>query len=280
VLDGGPEPHRLSGQTVEVTTMMGKGRVRQWLLVWALLLVFAPLGLDAQMLEGTGTVATGLLLRQMSGVKRVLMIGAHPDDEDTSLLTALARGWGVETAYLALSRGDGGQNLLGPELWEGLGVIRTGELQAARRLDGGRQFFTRAFDFGFSKTATETLAKWPEEDLLRDVVWIVRKFRPQVIVTVFTGTPADGHGQHQAAGMVAREAFEVAGDPSRFPDQLGEGVEAGVVSAPSPRSTPGRWIPSWGAPTCSSPWRAGACTAPRTWARRRRSDLVSRGWSC
>lgn len=171
-------------------------------------------------------VATGLLLRQMDGVKRVLMIGAHPDDEDTSLLTAMARGLGAQTAYLALTRGDGGQNLIGPELWEGLGVIRTGELVAARTLDGGEQFFTRAFDFGYSKTGDEALTLWSKEELLRDVVWIVRKFRPQVIVTIFSGTPRDGHGQHQASGIVAREAFEVAGDPTRFPEQLERGVEA------------------------------------------------------
>ena len=184
----------------------------------------------AQRLEGTGTVATGLLLRQMDGVKRVLMIAAHPDDEDTSLLTALARGQGAETGYLALTRGDGGQNLIGPELWEGLGIVRTGELLAARRLDGGQQFFTRAFDYGFSKSAEEALTFWPRDELLADVVWVVRSFRPHVIVSVFSGTPADGHGQHQAAGIMAREAFEAAGDPSRFPEQLQQGVEAWAPS--------------------------------------------------
>jgi len=117
-----------------------------------------PVQAASQSMDGTGTVATGLLLRQMDGVKRVLMIAAHPDDEDTSLLTTLAREWGVETAYLALTRGDGGQNLIGPELWEGLGVVRTGELMAARELDGGKQFFTRAFDYGFSKTSAEALS--------------------------------------------------------------------------------------------------------------------------
>lgn len=184
----------------------------------------------AQRLEGTGTVATGLLLRQMDGVKRVLMIAAHPDDEDTSLLTALARGQGAETGYLALTRGDGGQNLIGPELWEGLGIVRTGELLAARRLDGGQQFFTRAFDYGFSKSAEEALTFWPRDELLADVVWVVRSFRPHVIVSVFSGTPADGHGQHQAAGIMAREAFEAAGDPSRFQEQLQQGVEAWAPS--------------------------------------------------
>jgi LmbE family N-acetylglucosaminyl deacetylase len=195
-----------------------------------LLLVGASLGLPvhatSQAMDGTGAVATGLLLRQMDGVKRVLMIAAHPDDEDTSLLTTLAREQGVETAYLALTRGDGGQNLIGPELWEGLGVVRTGELMAARALDGGKQFFTRAFDYGFSKTADEALSLWPREELLEDVVWVVRQFRPHVIVSVFSGTPRDGHGQHQAAGIMAREAFASAGDPSRFPEQLARGVEA------------------------------------------------------
>ncbi len=182
--------------------------------------------LEGQSMEGTGLVPTGLLLRQMDGVKRVLMIGAHPDDEDTSLLTSLARGWGAQTAYLSLTRGDGGQNLIGPELWEGLGVIRTGELEAARALDGGSQFFTRAFDFGYSKTADEALTLWPREQLLADAVWIVRTFRPHVIVSVWSGTPRDGHGQHQASGIIAREVFEAAGDPARFPDQLERGVKA------------------------------------------------------
>ncbi len=197
-----------------------------WCAAVALVVAAAPAQTGAQSLEGTGTVPTGLLLRQLDGVKRVLMIAAHPDDEDTSLLTTLAREWGVQTAYLALTRGDGGQNLIGPELWEGLGVVRTGELVAARSLDGGEQYFTRAFDYGFSKTADEALSLWPREELLEDVVWVVRRFRPHVIVTVFTGTPSDGHGQHQAAGIIAREAFAAAGDPSRFPEQLALGLEA------------------------------------------------------
>jgi LmbE family N-acetylglucosaminyl deacetylase len=188
-------------------------------------LAMGPAPAAAQALEGTGAVATGLLLRQMDGVKRVLMIAAHPDDEDTSLLTTLAREWGAETAYLSLTRGDGGQNVIGPELWEGLGVVRTGELMAARDLDGGRQYFTRAFDYGFSKTADEALSLWPREELLADVVWVVRSFRPHVIVSVFSGTPRDGHGQHQAAGIVAREAFAAAGDRTRFPEQLVAGLE-------------------------------------------------------
>ncbi len=173
-----------------------------------------------------GIVGTGLLLRRLDGVKRVLMIGAHPDDEDTALLAALSRGLGVETAYLSLTRGEGGQNLIGPEMDEGLGLVRTGELLSARALDGGRQYFTRAFDFGYSKTAEETFRFWPREELLGDVTWIVRTFRPQVIVSVFSGTSGDGHGHHQVAGIMAHEVFDVAGDPSRYPEQITAGATA------------------------------------------------------
>ena len=174
--------------------------------------------------QDQGIVGAALRMRQLDGVKRVLMIAAHPDDEDTGLLTALARGMGVETAYLSLSRGEGGQNLIGPRLHEGLGVIRTGELLAARALDGGDQYFTRAFDFGYSKSIDEALELWPIEEVLRDVVYVVRKFRPHVIVSVFSGTPRDGHGQHQLAGLAAREAFAAAGDPDRFPELAAHGV--------------------------------------------------------
>ena len=148
---------------------------------------------------------------------RVLVIAAHPDDEDTQLITWLARGRHVETAYLSLTRGDGGQNIIGNELGEALGVIRTEELLAARRIDGGHQYFTRAYDFGFSKSADETFRHWPKDSVLRDVVTAVRAFKPHVIVSMFSGTPRDGHGHHQAAGILAREAYDVAGDSLRFP---------------------------------------------------------------
>ncbi|HEX9894486.1 MAG TPA: PIG-L family deacetylase [Gemmatimonadales bacterium] len=146
------------------------------------------------------------------------MIAAHPDDEDTELLTVLGRGMGAEIAYLSLTRGEGGQNLIGDELGPALGVLRTGELLAARGLDGGRQYFTRAYDFGFSKSLADTWRFWPQDSVLKDVVRIVRRFQPQVIVTIFSGTPRDGHGQHQAAGWAAREAFRAAADSSRFPE--------------------------------------------------------------
>ena len=174
---------------------------------------------------GPGVVEAALLLRQLDGVKRVLLIGAHPDDEDTALLAALARGMGARAAYLSLTRGEGGQNLIGPELGEGLGIVRSGELLAARRIDGAEQYFTRAYDFGYSKTADETFGHWPRDSVLGDIVWAIRLFRPQILVTVFSGTPRDGHGQHQVAGLLAREAFDAAGDSDRFPEHARLGVE-------------------------------------------------------
>ncbi|HEX6965123.1 MAG TPA: PIG-L family deacetylase [Gemmatimonadaceae bacterium] len=171
-----------------------------------------------------GAVALGEAVAGLGVTTRVLVIGAHPDDEDTRLIAWLARGQHVETAYLALTRGDGGQNLLGNELGDALGVIRTQELLAARRIDGAEQYFTRAYDFGFSKSAAESFAHWPHDSVLTDVVTVVRAFRPQVIVSVFTGTPRDGHGQHQVAGIVAREAFDAAADTVRFPRSATQGL--------------------------------------------------------
>lgn len=180
--------------------------------------------------QGSGAATLGPLVRGLGVTMRVLVIGAHPDDEDTQLIAWLAKGQHVETAYLSLTRGDGGQNLLGNELGEALGAIRTEELLAARRLDGGRQYFTRAYDFGFSKSAQEAFTQWPHDSVLRDVVTVVRAFRPQVIVSVFSGTPRDGHGQHQVAGIVAREAYDLAGDAVRFPRRATAGLDPWTVS--------------------------------------------------
>lgn len=177
-------------------------------------LLLAPAALRAQ---ERGAAATDQLVRGATVTARVLMIAAHPDDEDTQLIAYLARGKRVETAYLSLTRGDGGQNLIGNELGEALGAIRTEELLAARRLDGGHQYFARAFDFGFSKSAEETYKHWDHDSLLADVVTVIRAFRPHVVVSVWTGTPADGHGHHQVAGLLAREAYDAAGDTVRFP---------------------------------------------------------------
>ena len=159
-------------------------------------------------------------LDRLGTLGSVMMIGAHPDDENTALLAYFSRGRHMRTAYLSLTRGEGGQNLIGSEQGDALGVIRTEELLAARKIDGGEQFFTRAIDFGFSKTPEETLTKWPRDQVLGDVVWNIRRFRPDVIVLRFSGTPRDGHGQHQASAILGREAFSVAADPSKYPEQL------------------------------------------------------------
>lgn len=164
-----------------------------------------------------GAIALGEAVEGLGVTTRVLLIAAHPDDEDTRLIAWLARGQHVETAYLSLTRGDGGQNLIGNELGEALGVIRTQELLAARRIDGAHQYFTRAYDFGFSKNAEETYTHWPHDSVLGDVVQVVRAFRPHVMIAVFSGTPRDGHGQHQVSGLIAREAYDVSGDTAKFP---------------------------------------------------------------
>src|SRR6185369_2147483 len=159
-------------------------------------------------------------LHKLNELGTVLHIAAHPDDERTAVLAYFARGRHMRTAYLSLTRGEGGQNLIGSEQGAQLGIIRTHELLDARQIDGAEQFFTRAIDFGFSKTAAETLQKWGHERILSDVVWTMRSYRPDVVILVFTGTPRDGHGHHQSSAMLGKEAFEVAGDAQRFPEQL------------------------------------------------------------
>ena len=161
-----------------------------------------------------------LALQKLNVLGRVLYIAAHPDDENTNLMALWSNGSLYETAYLSITRGDGGQNLIGPELRERLGVIRTEELLAARRVDHGKQFFSRAIDFGFSKTAEETMRIWDHDKILSDVVWVVRKFRPDVIVTRFSPEDQLTHGHHTASAILAGEAFSAAGDPNRFPEQL------------------------------------------------------------
>jgi LmbE family N-acetylglucosaminyl deacetylase len=170
--------------------------------------------------ELSGSAQARLALDRLNVTGSVLMIAAHPDDENTALLAYLARGRKVRTGYLSLTRGEGGQNLIGAEQGDALGVIRTQELLAARRIDGAQQFFTRAIDFGFTKTPEETLEKWGREKILSDVVWVIRRFRPDVIIVRFSGTPRDGHGQHQVSAILGREAFSAAADPKRFPEQL------------------------------------------------------------
>src|SRR3954468_3504818 len=163
-------------------------------------------------------------LAKLSANKRLLVIGAHPDDEDTSLIALVSRGLGGDAAYLSLSRGEGGQNVIGPELGVGLGLLRSRELLAARAVDGGRQFFSRAFDFGYTRSIDETLRLWPKDVLVEDAVRVIRRFRPQVVVSVFPGVPHPNHGQHQAAGVTAYAAFPLAGDPQALPELTAEGL--------------------------------------------------------
>jgi len=171
-----------------------------------------------------GALGLGQLLRRLQTTASALHTGAHPDDEDTALVARLARGEQARVAYLALNRGEGGQNVIGAELFEPLGIIRTEELLQSRRLDGGEQLFTRTFDYGFTKTRAEAAEKWGEQLVLGDMVRAIRMYRPLVIIARFTGTPADGHGHHQLSGHLTPQAFRAAADPAQFPEHLAEGL--------------------------------------------------------
>jgi LmbE family N-acetylglucosaminyl deacetylase len=162
--------------------------------------------------------AIRLALRKLNVAGSALYVGAHPDDENTAMLAYLSKGRLVRTAYLSLTRGDGGQNLIGDEIGEQLGVIRTQELLAARRVDGAEQFFSRALDFGFSKNSDETMAIWGHDRILSDVVRVIRRYQPDVLFTRFPPDSTAGHGHHIASAMLAEEAFAAAADPARFPD--------------------------------------------------------------
>jgi len=191
-------------------------------LTLALRLLGAPPGTELPP-PGTGGVpAIDALVHKLTNNRRLLIVGAHPDDENSQLLAVVSRKLGGEAAYLSLTRGEGGQNLIGDELGVGLGLIRTQELLAARRLDGARQYFTRAYDFGFTKSLDEAFRFWPKASLLEDAVRVIRRFRPQIVFSTFTGTPEDGHGQHQASAVIAREAYRAAGNAAAFPAAAGE----------------------------------------------------------
>jgi LmbE family N-acetylglucosaminyl deacetylase len=190
----------------------------------ALIVLFAVLAPAGIAFDGPMPVLDAgglhLALEKLTVVGSVLYVAAHPDDENTAMLTWLENEKLVRAGYLSLTRGDGGQNLIGDEQGDLLGVIRTQELLAARRIDGAEQFFTRAVDFGYSKTPEETLAKWGREEVLSDVVRVIRTFQPDVIVMRFPTTGEGRHGHHTASAQIAVEAFDAAGDPKRFPEQL------------------------------------------------------------
>ena len=179
---------------------------------------------SAQMPETINSSEILLRMKKLEVLGSVLYIAAHPDDENTRLLAWLAQEKLYRTGYLSLTRGDGGQNLIGDEQGIELGLIRTQELLAARRLDGAEQFFSRAYDFGFSKTTAESLQIWNEQKILSDVVWIIRKFQPDIIITRFPEDKRAGHGQHSASSVLARLAYSAAADPKQFPEQLNYGV--------------------------------------------------------
>jgi LmbE family N-acetylglucosaminyl deacetylase len=185
-----------------------------------LLALFFTLGSSAQapLFPTSGDIYLGI--KKLNVLGSVLYFAAHPDDENTRLLTYFSKDRLYRTGYLSLTRGDGGQNLIGEEQGVELGLIRTQELLAARRIDGAEQFFSRAFDFGYSKSPEETFTKWDREKILSDAVWVIRNFQPDVIITRFPTTGEGGHGQHTASAILAVEAFRAAADPKRFPGQL------------------------------------------------------------
>ena len=178
----------------------------------------------AQMPETINASEILLRMKKLEVLGSVLYIAAHPDDENTRLLAWLSQEKLYRTGYLSLTRGDGGQNLIGDEQGVELGLIRTQELMAARHLDGAEQFFSRAYDFGFSKTTAESLSLWNEQKILSDVVWIIRKFQPDIIITRFPEDKRAGHGQHSASSVLARLAYNAAADPKQFPEQFNYGV--------------------------------------------------------
>lgn len=176
--------------------------------------------IQAQVAPVANAAEIKLQLNRLNVLGSVLYIAAHPDDENTRLISYLSKEKLYRTGYLSLTRGDGGQNLIGNELGPLLGLIRTQELLAARKVDGGEQFFTRANDFGYTKSPEETFTFWNKDSLLADVVYVIRSFQPDVIICRFPSTGEGGHGQHTASAILAEEAFAAAADPNRFPDQL------------------------------------------------------------
>lgn len=184
------------------------------------LLLFTPFFAFSQYGEQWTSSEIEHEIQKLNTLGRVLYIAAHPDDENTRLIAHLSNKERLDVAYLSLTRGDGGQNLIGTEIGTELGLIRTQELLAARRTDGGSQFFSRALDFGYSKSPEESFRFWDKQEILDDVVWVIRKFQPDVIINRFAHEGYNGHGHHTASAMLSLEAFELAADPKAFPHQL------------------------------------------------------------
>jgi len=187
---------------------------------FAFLIFLLFVGVAGSTQHQPGASEIKLKLRKLNFLGSVLYVAAHPDDENTRAIAYLANDRLATTAYLSMTRGDGGQNLIGPEIRDILGLIRTQELLAARRIDGGEQFFTRANDFGFSKNANETFEIWNKDEILSDVVRVIREFKPDVILTRFPPDERAGHGQHTASGILAEEAFDLTNNPAIYPEQV------------------------------------------------------------
>jgi LmbE family N-acetylglucosaminyl deacetylase len=186
-----------------------------------LLVLMLPLLMRGQAPERWTATEIYQGIEKLNFLGSALYVAAHPDDENQRLIAYLANEYNAEMAYLSLTRGDGGQNLIGPEIRELLGVIRTQELLGARRIDGGKQMFTRANDFGYSKHPDETLEIWQREEVLGDVVWAIRKWQPDVIINRFDHESAGRtHGHHTSSAILSFEAFDLAGDPEAYPEQL------------------------------------------------------------
>src|SRR6185312_14086414 len=183
-----------------------------------------PTVASRQLTMDRGAAAVWQSLEKLHTRASVLMVTAHPDDEDGGVLTYEARGAGARTALLTMNGGEGGQNLMSNDFYDALGLVRTEELLASDRYYGVEQYFTRVVDFGFSKTEEETLEQWGHARVLGDAVRVVRQMQPLVIASVFVGGPSDGHGNHAAAGEIAQEVYNAACDPKMYPEQLQEGL--------------------------------------------------------
>jgi LmbE family N-acetylglucosaminyl deacetylase len=203
-----------------------------------LLLVIALLPYVSLAQHQPDAAAIKLKLKKLNFLGSVLYVAAHPDDENTRIITYMANDRLAATAYLSMTRGDGGQNLIGPELRDLLGLIRTQELLTARKIDGGKQFFTRANDFGFSKSANETFEFWGKDEILSDVVRVYRQFQPDVIITRFPPDERAGHGHHTASAILAQEAFEISNNADKYPELA---KQFGISQAKSLYTNTGRW---------------------------------------
>ncbi len=214
-------PLRTSPKPKALPSRVSATRPGVFAILAAILLLPGSLPADPRPPDIMDSAGLRLALEKLNVVGSALYVGAHPDDENTALLAWLGKARKVRAAYLSLTRGDGGQNLIGSDTGELLGVIRTQELLAARRIDGAEQFFTRALDFGFSKGPEETFEKWGRERILSDVVWVIRRFRPDVMITRYNRDGSGGHGHHTASAILAEEVYAAAADSTRFPEQLG-----------------------------------------------------------